>query len=302
MSDRRGAISARLLWVLGGLVLVAGAAAAVLERRGEFSPAVRGERLASEAGCFACHGTGEENHRGNFRQLASGAWRPKAIPTLWENGLDRAEVLKDWIANGAPAAEAEAHRRLFIQMPAYSGFYDARQIDDLAAWILAEQLGRTLLATASAGREKPAATPQPGTLEFRRAADRLAREHGCFSCHGEQGQGGVRNPAAFKGYIPGFFGRDFLALTAGGDRDEILHWIDTGRGRHIESGWLGRLAKPFGDSQAIGMPGYRERLTDAEKQMLVDYLLLLNADGPLDAAAFEKRLRDLSADDASADS
>ena len=297
MSERRGAIFARLLWVLGGLVLVAGAAAVVFqfERRGEFSPAVRGERLATEAGCFACHGPSEDHRRGNFRQLASGVWRPKNIPTLWENGLDRADVLKDWIAHGVPAAEAEAHRRLFIQMPAYSSFYDARQIDDLAAWILAEQVGRARVGGTPDDSDSRSA-PAPGTPEFRRAADHLARQHGCYSCHGEQGQGGVRNPAAFKGYIPGFFGRDFLALTAGGDREEILHWIDTGRGRHLESGWLGRLAKHFGDSQAIGMPAYRDRLTEAEKQMLVDYLLMLHREGPLDAAGFEQALRDLTAD------
>jgi mono/diheme cytochrome c family protein len=70
-----------------------------------------------------------------------------------------------------------------------------------------------------------------------RGAD-IAIEHDCFSCHGPLGAGGVPNPGAFKGYIPGFWGADFdeLVQNAKGvplsqdqvrvDREEIWEILD----------------------------------------------------------------------------
>ena len=88
--------------------------------------------------------------------------------------------------------------------------------------------------------------------------------------------------------IPGFYGREFLQLTANGDLTEILHWIDHGRGQAIESGLTGRLAKKFLEAQAIGMPGYRDHLNETEKALLTDYLLLLNKTGPMQAKEIER--------------
>ena len=274
---------------------VAGAAVYHLETRAELSPVARGERLAHASGCFACHGSSEDEHRANFRRTSDGDWRARGIPTLWENGLDEAAVLTQWIALGCPPAERERHRQLLVQMPAYGeGHLAADEIDAIAAWILAEGLER------ARGDGGPAAANDPGTpaprseAELLREGDRLSRVHGCYQCHGELGQGGVSNPAAFKAYIPGFFGRDFLALTDGGAREEILHWIDHGRGQAIERGPLGWIARRFFEGQAIGMPGYRDRLTEPEKSLLVDYLLLLNRRGPLSADAVETIARDLT--------
>jgi mono/diheme cytochrome c family protein len=118
--------------------------------------------------------------------------------------------------------------------------------------------------------------------------DRLSRKSGCYQCHGELGQGGVPNPASFKGSIPGFQGDDFRKLTANGDRAEIIHWIDHGRGVAIESGLLGGIAKKYLEGQAIPMPGYRDQLTAPEKELLADYLLLINQTGPLSAQAIER--------------
>jgi len=120
------------------------------------------------------------------------------------------------------------------------------------------------------------------------SGDLLSRRHGCYQCHGELGQGGIANPDSFKGYIPGFQGTDFLKLTANGDRAEILHWIDHGRGRAIEAGVLGGIAKRYFDRQAIPMPGYRDQLTAAEKELLADYLLLVNKAGPLSVQEIER--------------
>ena len=117
--------------------------------------------------------------------------------------------------------------------------------------------------------------------------DVVEAEHGKTGLE-KLGQGGVANPASFKGYIPGFFGQDFRKLTANGDRAEILHWIDHGRGLAVESGLLGRLASRYLDGQAIPMPGYRDQLAGSEKERLADYLLLLNKSGPLPAREIER--------------
>ncbi len=282
------------LGVLAGVVALAGVAFYQLETRPEASPVARGAALAAESGCFACHGPTEEDRRPNSRQLANGTWRSKPIPSLWENGIDEAAVLKDWIANGVPEKEAEEHKRLFIQMPAYRAFLTEEEMDAVAAWILAEgvRLGGGAIANPAEIDLVDAGKLTPSQLAV--AGDRLSREHGCYACHGELGQGGVRNPASFKGYIPGFFGKDFLALTDGGEREEIAHWIEHGRGRAIEAGVTGGLAKKYLEGQAIGMPAYGERLSGEEMAVLVEYLLWLNREGPLDAASLERLAKDLT--------
>jgi Cytochrome c, mono- and diheme variants len=283
--------------VLAGVAAIAGFVFYQVERRPEASPVARGAALAAESGCFACHGPTEEERRPNSRQLANGRWRAKPIPTLWENGIDEAAVLKDWIANGVPEREAEEHKRLFIQMPAYRSFLSEEEIDAVAAWILAEGVR---LGGGAAANESEIELSKVGNLTLTQVAiagDRLSRQHGCYACHGELGQGGVRNPASFKGYIPGFFGKDFLELTDGGKRGEIAHWIEHGRGRAIESGVTGRVAKKFLEGQAIGMPAYKDRLNAAETAVLVEYLLWLNGEGPLDSSQLERLAKDLTGAD-----
>lgn len=284
------------------LVLVCGIAAAVVlhfERRPERSIVAHGKELATIQGCFACHGTSEADPRANLRKTSTGEWKPKSIPTFWENGIDRVDVLVDWITHGVPAEEAEAHKRLFIQMPAYEKFMSPADIEAITAWILSDAIRLTQ------GSPQPTADLQ--TLDATKVAqldpdrllilgDRLARKHACYQCHGEFGQGGAANPESFKEYIPGFFGHDFRKLTKDGDREEILHWIDHGRGRDIEAGALGSLAKKYLDAQAIGMPGYHDQLTAVEKTILTEYLLLLNKKGPLSAKELERLLKFLNED------
>ena len=284
--------------VLGGLVVGAALITAMvvfqLERRPEVSEIARGRTLALANGCFACHGTSDADTRVNRRQINPGTWKPKSIPTFWENGIDRREVLVDWITHGVPKEEAEAHRKLLIQMPAYEKFMTASDIEAVAAWILSEGIRLSQSTVASAASELPASAEAIHQLDrdhLLALGDRLARQHGCYQCHGEFGQGGADNPSSFKGYIPGFFGADFMKLTNHADPAEILHWIDFGRGKEIESGALGALAKKYLDDQAIGMPGYRDQLTPLEKTALVDYLLLLNKEGPLSAEKLESLLQ-----------
>jgi mono/diheme cytochrome c family protein len=286
------ATSGRILGpvLIGVFVLATAATIGVqLARRPESSPVSRGARLAAQAGCFACHGTAEEERRFNLRQAAPGQWRPKNNPSLVDGEITTVKELVDWIANGVPAAEAARHKDLLIQMPAYKDRLAVREIEDIAAWILAEGLRVRVAPGARAPLAAPASARTDDQLLV--AGDKLARQTGCYQCHGELGQGGIANPDSFKGYIPGFQGEDFRELTANGDRTEIIHWIDHGRGRAIESGPLGAMARRFLDRQAIPMPGYRDQLTAAEKELLADYLLLLNKTGPLSAQELERLTR-----------
>jgi mono/diheme cytochrome c family protein len=275
-------------WILlGGLVLaVAGTIVFQIEKQPETSPVGRGEKLAHQAGCFACHGRGDGEPRFNLRQ-ANDKWADKTNPTFWDNGITESKVLIDWITNGVPADKAAKHKTLFIQMPAYKDRLKPDEIEAIAAWILAEGLK----ITQSGEKEAPAALSAKGPLEPDQlfiAGDHLSRKYGCYQCHGELGQGGVANPDSFKGYIPGLFGQDVAQLTANLDRDEIIYWIDHGRGRAIESGLLGKLAKKYLDQQATQMPGYRDQLTAAEKGLLADFVILLNKKGPLPPQEIER--------------
>lgn len=284
-SSRSGKILAPVL--LGLLALgIGGTLFLQIEKQPEESPVARGAKLADQAGCFACHGRGEEEPRFNLRQTGPDKWRAKNNPSLGEGEITKAAELVDWITHGVVADEVEQHKQLFIRMPAYQDRLTAGQISDIAAWILAEGLKAQVDPGAKAP-EAPAGQPLAAD-QLWVTGDLLARRHGCYQCHGQLGQGGVANPDSFKGYIPGFQGKDFLKLTANGDRTEILHWIDHGRGQSIESGLLGRLAKKYLDGQAIPMPGYRDQLAAAEKELLADYLLLINKTGPLSASEIER--------------
>lgn len=267
-----------------------------IEIRGEASPVARGEELAQASGCYACHGLSERDERVNFRSSSSGRVRPRGLPTFWENGIDSGERLKEWIRDGVPEDGREKHEALLIQMPAYGdGYLSEQEIESIAAWILA----KSLTLTAGMGN---ASLPMPDDFDPAELSrdqllvlgDRLSRQQACYQCHGELGQGGVANPESFKEYIPGFFGSDFRQLTEGGDRDEIRHWIDHGRGLAIEAGFKGRLAKVYLEGQAIPMPAYRDLLHENEKEVLVDFLLLLNEMGPLGTQQLESFTRLIS--------
>lgn len=216
--------------------------------------------------------------------------RARGVPTFWENGIDDPAELTEWIRDGVPADERERHERLLIQMPAYGGtVLDEEAVESIVSWIIAKGISMTgAMGNGERAMPEDIDVSKLSEDQLLVLGDRLSRQQGCYQCHGEFGQGGVLNPRSFKGYLPGFFGEDLLELTDGGKPEEVLHWIDTGRGRAIESGLLGGVAKRFLDSQSIGMPGYESLLSESEKRVLVDYVLLLNRWGPLDSAALIK--------------
>lgn len=113
--------------------------------------------------------------------------------------------------------------------------------------------------------------------------ERLARTYHCFQCHGQLGQGGLRNAQSLKGYIPGYFGDDFRYLTDQADPESIRNWIANGTNPTlVEQPLTGWIAKFFLSRQEIGMPKF-ESLQPGEIDLLVRYVAALNAFGPMTA-------------------
>jgi mono/diheme cytochrome c family protein len=112
----------------------------------------------------------------------------------------------------------------------------------------------------------------------------LAREYHCFQCHGQLGQGGFQNERSLKGYVPGYFGSDFRALTQNGNPESVRQWIAYGMDPEIlNTRVIGRIAAFFFARQAVDMPSYKS-LDPLEIEILVNYVLALHEFGPMSAA------------------
>ena len=109
----------------------------------------------------------------------------------------------------------------------------------------------------------------------------LARRFQCFVCHGTFGQGGHVNKGALKGYIPGWFGRDFDLLTNDGDRKAIREWIKKGIYQElVEEPFFGNMAQYFFARQEIKMIPFAA-MSEEDLNTLVNYVLFIRQLGPL---------------------
>lgn len=115
------------------------------------------------------------------------------------------------------------------------------------------------------------------------AGEKLARTYHCFQCHGHLGQGGFGNAKSLKGYVPGYFGADFMALTNNASPDSVREWIMHGMNSTIlEEPLLGEIAAFFFRRQAVSMPSYMSLQPD-EIEVLVHYVIAINEFGPMTA-------------------
>lgn len=276
----------RIALLLIGLALVGGAVFFWFRHEilPESSPYARGGRVALEAGCFACHD--RSTPVANFAAGdAIATAEPGTVPGILDGDLP-ADELHQWIANGTSdrAAKRTREKAHLLHMPAFREHLSSSEMDDLVVHLLLQQ------HRAARSRE----TELPANASRWRRAEHLARRAGCFSCHGELGQGGVGNPKSHKGYIPGFQGVDFDLLTHDGDRALVQEWIGKGHSStFVDEHLFSSLAESTLAGQAIHMPAYETFLTSEELQELVDYCLYLHALGPLDRAGFERYLRDV---------
>ncbi len=203
------------------------------------NPVRRGITIATEMGCFSCHGP----------LGAEGVPDPSLgedVPP-WSGGVwmmyvkDEAEV-REFVLDGvsakrAASGSARAEReRAEIRMPAFRDRLSARETDDVVAAFL-----------VLSGMKRP----QDGTLEARGLE--VARERRCFSCHGPGGSGGLPNPGSFVGFIPGWYGADWRDLVR--DRAEFDAWVRDGTIPRLATN---PIARRFLDRQKIRMPRYRD--------------------------------------------
>jgi len=211
------------------------------------SAAQRGWRLASELGCFSCHGPagrgGVPNPASQTGEVPS--FREGTIMMYAHDDRDLRAYILDGHARARDGAGAEA-----IRMPGFRGFVSTEQVDELVAYLRAAS---DLLAPPDGS---PAA----------RGAD-LAVAQGCFNCHGNMGIGGVPNPGALKGYIPGFGGQDFDELVR--SDEELRGWIASGGIPRLTGD---PLASYFIERQRIRMPAYAHHLSGADIDALAAYV------------------------------
>ena len=239
-----------------GIVLVAACGAlAGLALRGRLPAAERGRRLAERTGCFTCHGPG------GLRGVANPGRTDKTVPNFEADVMMYArtpEEVRQWIRKGVTAKKSASttwradRNRGALRMPAFEHRLNARQIDDLVAFV-----------QASAGRPEP---DDPLAAHGLARADSL----GCFGCHGPGGRLAPRNPGSLKGYVPSWDGEDFAELVR--DRGEFEQWVRHGVSRRFEHD---RLARFFLDRAVLRMPAFQRHLAPGDVDALWAYVVWL---------------------------
>lgn len=227
--------------------------------RTEESDAVRGRHVAMALGCFNCHGP---DGRGNVPNLGSPY---ETVPSFTEQTLmmfvKNDQELAEYIVDGAPerrrreASYREQMERQALRMPEFRGWVGDADVAALVAYL-------RLVSGLLQPPEGPVAR-----------GEQLARQLGCFSCHGEMGMGGRPNPGSLKGYIPGFLGEDFHELVR--NDDELLMWLREGELPRISEHTLGRF---FFGRQRIRMPAFKRFASEEDLRALAAYVRWL-ADG-----------------------
>lgn len=225
----------------------------------EQNPILRGRLLAEEAGCLSCHQPFKKieipnpgSRWGTIPAFQSGN------PMMYDSS-DR-QGIEEYIRDGAPQSwlsDPEVVKRLstqHVRMPAYGDLLSDIEIADLVAFVGAiEKVELPDGTEVSAGRD-------------------LAVKHGCLSCHGVEGSGGLPNPGSLGGFIPGFLGRNFTDLVS--NEDEFRQWILEGSLPRLEKNPLVRY---FWQRQKLIMPAYKGELSDEELLQLWAWVLAVRS-------------------------
>jgi mono/diheme cytochrome c family protein len=98
----------------------------------------------------------------------------------------------------------------------------------------------------------------------------VARDLGCFSCHGAEGIGGIHNPGSFDGVVPALAGGEMMMWAD--SEEELRHWILQGRPLEEDPEPRKGLSAGQTTGRALVMPAYEGRLSAAELDDLVAWL------------------------------
>lgn len=242
---------------LAAVVLVETAALTALwmrrrwDRAARATPVLQGQAIAERMGCFGCHGPS------GAQPIANPGAKGGEVPG-WTGGTwmmwNRSESdVRAWILDGHPPGR-DPDAGALIKMPAYRGRLGGAEADALVAFVLAvSHFGPIGDERAARGHE---------------TAYRL----GCFGCHGPEGRGLIRNPGSFKGYIPAWDGGDYADLVR--DDREFAAWVRHGVSDRLRANPAARV---FLDAQAIRMPAFGERVSEAELGDLAAYVAWVRA-------------------------
>ena len=245
----------RLARIAAVLALVAATGAYALHywRTKNVGAVQRGWTVGQRNGCFTCHGDG--GHRG----MPDPGHGLEDVPPF-SGGLitmyaSSEGEIREWIVDGMPKRirddpeQMKLREKAVIRMPAWRTMIKGRDLEDVVAYVKAVS---------------DFEVPKDDRAEEGR---QVAVKFGCFNCHGPQGRGAMPNVRAFKGYIPAWDGPDFGDLVK--DDQELRDWILDGGTRRLTGN---RLARWFIERQPIKMPAYRNYVTAAEVDRLVDYV------------------------------
>jgi mono/diheme cytochrome c family protein len=224
----------------------------------EVTPAERGHQVATNAGCFNCHGP---NGIGGVKNPGSADGEVPGFaggtPMMW---VKNEQELREYILNGAPARKLadprykkEMEAQLLV-MPAYRDYLSRRQVDDLIVYLRAVS---------------GLITPED---ELAAQGQELAYRYGCFNCHGPMGAGTSKNIGSLKGYIPGWWGNDFRDLVR--NDGELRAWIHDGEIERLRSQ---PIARYFIGNQRVFMPAYHDFMPEKDLQALMRYVRWVNA-------------------------
>ncbi len=127
-----------------------------------------------------------------------------------------------------------------------------------------------------------------GVRHFRRAestpalrGEAIARAQGCFACHGPEGRGGVADPGARSGFVPGWDGPTVATYAL--NETEIVAWILDGKPARLKN-----VDLHLGRQPLLPMPAYRGKLSAPEMDNLMAYFRSVSAfDTNITALAYE---------------
>ena len=213
--------------------------------RWELNPVLRGRVLAERQGCMGCH----RPYRAVEIPNPGSRWG--SVPRFEAGNIsmygDTRREVEEFIRFGVPESwleDFEVIERLGeqrLRMPAYGSTLADDEIADLTAFACAvESVDLAGGEAAAPGRE-------------------LARKHGCLSCHGVEGSGGLPNPGSLGGFVPGFVGRNFTDLVE--DEEEFREWVLDGTSSRLAAN---PVISWFWRRQKLEMPAYRDGLDEQQ--------------------------------------